>query len=279
MLAFGGVAVAGYVTSRTLGDTTRPRILPDRPRSIASVTPRVASEHPVLSAGGNLDSRPTNPGRPDLSPSSVAVDRSDPASPQPRSPGRRLATTGPAPRRDRLAADQRRATPEPAWSEETRRLFAATARLRRRGQAAAALAEIEAYLERFPRGVLVAEARLLRVDALLALGRRGDALVALDGLDLQGQPRGLELRLLRAELRARGSCARALADFSAVLSDGQGVAGQLAERALHGRAVCHLRLGDTIAARRDFKLYLQQFPRGRHAAEARTVIGRDAVDY
>jgi hypothetical protein len=108
--------------------------------------------------------------------------------PDPAPPGAR--PVDPTPQPPKPARESR---PRPTWSEETRRLFAATARLRRQGDAPGALAEIEAYLRRFPGGVLTTEAQVLRIDALLALGRRADARSALERLDLTGHPRRLEL--------------------------------------------------------------------------------------
>src|SRR5262249_39212475 len=66
---------------------------------------------------------------------------------------------------------------------------------------AAALRHLDTYGAAHPYGRLREEARLLRLDALLRLGRRADALRLLDGLPLETGPRAAELRQLRAALR------------------------------------------------------------------------------
>jgi hypothetical protein len=64
----------------------------------------------------------------------------------------------------------------------------------------AALRALDAYDAAHPLGRLRDEARLLRLDALLRLGRRADALRLLDALPLTSGPRAAELRQLRAAL-------------------------------------------------------------------------------
>ncbi|HVU49406.1 MAG TPA: hypothetical protein VHL80_01905, partial [Polyangia bacterium] len=84
----------------------------------------------------------------------------------------------------------------------------------------------------------------------------------------------LELRVIRGELAARASCSAAVADFDRALAASPPPA--LAERALHGRAACLVRLGEPAAARRDLEEYLRRFPEGRFAAEARRgLAGQD----
>jgi regulator of sirC expression with transglutaminase-like and TPR domain len=117
--------------------------------------------------------------------------------------------------------------------------------------------------------VLSLEARVLRIDALLALGRRSDALTQLETLPLDRVGRGAELRLVRAELRASGDCRSALADFDRVLSATPAAGAE--ERALRGRSLCRASLGDAVGARSDADRYLEKYPRGRFAAELRAV--------
>jgi TolA-binding protein len=109
------------------------------------------------------------------------------------------------------------------------------------------------------------------VDALLMLGRDRDALALLQTLALQARGRDQELRVVRGELAAAASCARAISDFDAVLAGMPAPA--LAERALYGRATCLARLGDAPAAARDLRAYVRRFPDGRFAAEARRALG------
>jgi hypothetical protein len=114
------------------------------------------------------------------------------------------------------------------------------AKIRRGGDPTSALAQIDHYLQRFPRGALRPEAKLLRVDALLLLRRSGAALAALDEMDLDDNRRGLELRLVRGELRAQTDCRAALPDFDAVLRARPSA--DLDERARRDRADCLRRL-------------------------------------
>jgi hypothetical protein len=129
------------------------------------------------------------------------------------------------------------------------------------------LGALDRYLLRYPAGALSREARVARVDALLLLGRSTDALAALEALPLDPYGRSIELQVIRGELRAGSSCARAEEDFSAVLV--RVPEGPLAERALYGRAVCRVKRGDHAAAAADMRAYLNRFPSGAHAAWAR----------
>jgi hypothetical protein len=107
----------------------------------------------------------------------------------------------------------------------------------------------------------------------LLLGRNDEALAELRALSLQPVGRDQELRLIRGELSAVTDCGRAVADFDRVLAER--AAEPFAERALHGRAACRLRLGDETGAMRDLSEYLRRFPEGRFAPEARrTLAGR-----
>ena len=160
--------------------------------------------------------------------------------------------------------------PESALAAESRLLAAAIAKLRK--EPAATLSALDDYAARFPQGQLAQEAEVMRVDALLALGRRDGALRVLDGLTLAGLPRARELVLLRAELRSEaGRCRDALADFGSAIIE---AADTLDERALYGRALCRARLGNFDGARNDLDRYLVRFPDGRFAADARHALER-----
>jgi len=154
-------------------------------------------------------------------------------------------------------------------SDESQLLGRAMAHLRQQGDAAAAIDDLDQYQARFPRGTLKREATIARVDALLMLKRDQTALPLLTQLDLQAHGRDQELRVIRGELSARASCARAIADFDRVLSESPPP--DLIERALYGRAGCRLQQGDARAAD-DLAQYLRQFPHGRFAAEARRAL-------
>jgi tetratricopeptide (TPR) repeat protein len=160
-------------------------------------------------------------------------------------------------------------TVAPAESLSEERLLAAAVRaLRAKQDAASALAALDVYQARYPQGRLSVEASVLRVDALTALHRQPEALRFLDELDLGRVPGGVERRLQRGELRAAsGRFREAIADFDGVLAQTRGT--DAIERALAGRARCRQRLGDLAAARADAIEYLQRFPSGPFAPQAR----------
>jgi hypothetical protein len=106
-----------------------------------------------------------------------------------------------------------------ASSDEIAGLDRALAHLRRERNPAAALVALDAYLARFPNGVLSREARLARIDALLLLHRSDELLAALESLPVDSGRRYAELLVIRAELRSRSSCERAEDDFSAALTN------------------------------------------------------------
>jgi outer membrane protein assembly factor BamD (BamD/ComL family) len=159
----------------------------------------------------------------------------------------------------------------PAETLSEERLLAAAVRaLRAKRDPGSALAALDAYQVRYPQGRMAVEASVLRVDALTALHRQPEALRSLDELDLGRVPGGLERRLQRAELRAAsGRFREAIADFDGVLAQTRGT--DASERALAGRVRCRQRLGDWTAARADAIEYLQRFPSGPFAPQARDV--------
>ncbi len=76
---------------------------------------------------------------------------------------------------------------------------------------ALALEKVVLHDRLHPRGPLGPEINAVRVQALLALDRSGEALTALEHLDLESHPNRAELLLLKMELLARaGRCAEAL---------------------------------------------------------------------
>jgi TolA-binding protein len=175
---------------------------------------------------------------------------------------RKLALTD-APRPTPPPSERNEPTPA---SPEITTLEQAMSLLRGKHDAPAALAALDEYISRFPNGALAREARVARVDALLMLDRADDALRALEELPLDAHRRSTELQLIRGELRARTDCARAEADFTAVLARVQ--AGALEERALYGRAVCRSTQGNTGGAADDLRRYIDRFPKGAHAGWA-----------
>jgi hypothetical protein len=135
-----------------------------------------------------------------------------------------------------------------------------------------ALALLDDYAHRFPAGALANEGRIARLDALLALGKRGEALHVIESIDLSGVPRAGELTTLRGELRAEaGRCREAIADFDHVLGKSEG---RIEERALYGRGACRSRMGDVDGARRDLESYLVRFPGGTFADKVKKALSR-----
>jgi hypothetical protein len=167
---------------------------------------------------------------------------------------------------DASLADRKQAEAR-ALSLESVALGRALTKLRRERDPSAALVLFDQYAAEFPNGALRLESRVARIDALLALGRKSQALVELGGLPLERVARGPELRLLRAELWAERDCQRALSDFDALLAGS--TSGTIAERALHGRAACRLQLGDRARAASDLRTYLERYPNGAFANEIR----------
>ncbi len=100
-----------------------------------------------------------------------------------------------------------------------------------------------------------------------ALGNEAAALALLERIPLEHVGRGLELRLLRGELRARHDCRTAILDFDRVL--GAHPSRSLDERALYGRATCRRSVGELAGASADFGAYLARYPDGRFAATVR----------
>jgi len=154
-----------------------------------------------------------------------------------------------------------------ALGRESELLARALAKLRRDRDAGAALVLLDEHAREFPAGALRQEADVARFDALLALGRDGEALALLERLPIDRLGRGAELRVIRGELRAKRDPRRAIADFDRALSMTLGP--ELEERALFGRAASRLRAGDENGGRADLTTYLAKHPNGRFAAEAR----------
>ncbi len=150
--------------------------------------------------------------------------------------------------------------------------------LRDSHDARTALALLAQHAQRFPHGALASEATMLRIEALLALGRRDEALSILDRVPIASLPNRDEQLVVRGELRAANRRWReAKQDFDQALRDHSLPAASarvrnIQERALWGRAAARSRLGDQDGARADLDLYLRQFPGGRFAGPAAALL-------
>jgi tetratricopeptide (TPR) repeat protein len=145
--------------------------------------------------------------------------------------------------------------------------------LRREHDAEGALVILGELGRAHPDSRFALERSSLEVEALLALGRDGEALARLDGLPLDQLPRGAERYVVRGELRARAQrWSEARDDFqrALTLTSGQPT---WSERALWGRAMARLRLQDREAALADLRTYMDRFPSGRYAREAARLLG------
>ena len=160
---------------------------------------------------------------------------------------------------------------------EARLLSSAIKALREQHRPDLALEWLDQYRAQFPAGTLAYEERFARVEALLSLSRRSQALAVLEELGneaFQRLPRGRELQLMRGELLAEHKrCGEAIADFEPVLA-GAGRQPGLAERALWGRASCRAALSDVEGSRADLRRYLADYPSGRFAEQAESALAR-----
>jgi len=159
-------------------------------------------------------------------------------------------------------------------TSEAGMLARALSELRRAHLPRRALALLDRYERTFPAGVLGSEAASIRIEALIALEDWTAALSLLDREVAFAGPLAADLRLTRAELRARdGRCADAVGDFTELLSGASGrLANQVTERALYGRAVCRVRLRDEAGARADLRDYRGRFPEGRFAVDVNRLL-------
>jgi hypothetical protein len=254
---------------------SRPLIVPVDPIAPAKAPPPVAALAPAPSPAAALAPAP-RPRRPRASVAvALAPAREDP-------PAERAPSTAPAPRPVAAAPPPVAAapppeaappapTPDPAppvrpaapspLAQEVAAIADGVRKLRREHDPAGALAALDRYRARFPAGAMARESERLRVEALVALGRRREALARLEALGVDGD---LELRLARAELSIPARCQRALGDFDAVVAAAPAA---LLERALHGRARCRRQLGDAAGSGRDLDACAARFPAGACARE------------
>ena len=257
LLAGSSLAVAGWGVSEWWSARREPSLGGAAPVASALVaSKRLAAPHKSLAVV------------PAPSVSAAFSEVPAPEAPAPESEAA-VAPRAPVPNADRRTSN---AADESALAAESLALQGVLVRLRREHDAQGALALLDQSQALFAHGAFALEAQVARVDALLLLGRRDEALAILNRLPLTHIGRGGELRLQRAELRARTDCGLALVDFDALAR--QALAPALAERALYGRAACELRVGDDNHAQADLRDYLTRFPKGRFVTQARGQVSR-----
>ena len=290
LLGGGALVAAKTHLARWLPAIMRPARPPDAPASSGKRYP-----HPHAAAGEAQPARPEPPVPPErepLLPTPATALRSAPrghatvAALERRKPEPRETVPAVPPAPPTLAP---RAPTEPprelapaapplsALGQESRLLAIALQRLRNDHDPRAALALLDEHRARFADGPLALEANVTRVEALLQLDRRTEALAFLDPLRAPWTGRRRELLVMRAELRAQGGrCAEALVDFGIILRNSAEPSDQITERALHGRASCRAARGDGPGARADLERYLADFPDGKFAPEVRALLGKDS---
>ena len=137
----------------------------------------------------------------------------------------------------------------------------------------AALDSLDEHTKRFPRGRLMHEAAVVRLEALTAMGEREKALAALEGGLPALAPLGRSALILRGELRAgAGRLEGARDDFEAAWAFGG--KDDLAARALFGLARVQLSLGARTLAVKNLEQYVDVFPHSEGAPEARRALAQ-----
>lgn len=209
------------------------------------------------------------PTPPQPAPAPVATHhRVRPPAPAPAPTPPEVAAAPPAPVRVKPPARRVALAPRPpaapiGIAEEADLLRQALLAWRSGADDAGALALLDRYAARFPRGELTWEAAAMRARVLLHAGNREAALALLDRLPLSQAGVSAELIVIRGELRSlAGRCGDALADFDWVLHAPARLPSADRARALYGRASCRARLGDSAGAQQDRASYLRDFPDG-----------------
>jgi tetratricopeptide (TPR) repeat protein len=235
----------------------QPAVAPISPRA-AALPPSSLQPPPVPSPAPVPAEDASTPRR--LSPITAAAANAVPAKPAP-SP---TPPAGPPPSEQVLVASAIRS-------------------LRVQRSPAAALAALDQYQARYPKGSMLAETTRLRAEALLMLGERRAALDELNRAPGMGTAADEESRLVRGELAASaGRWQEALQDFDGLViawsrgSRGDTISPKLRarlERALWGRACARSHLGNEAGARVDLQELLRRFPQGKFAAQAAQRLG------
>jgi tetratricopeptide (TPR) repeat protein len=135
------------------------------------------------------------------------------------------------------------------------------------------LSALETYRRRFPNGSLGSEADLAHVVLLTRLGRHDEALAESQELldSPKGSERAVELHLLRGNVyrKSLGNLALAAAEYAkAETLDGSN------SEATYLLGACLEELGDSGAATRAYRRYLDKAPKGKRAGEVRERLAR-----
>jgi Flp pilus assembly protein TadD len=134
----------------------------------------------------------------------------------------------------------------------------------------AALALLDRHATELTQRKLGHEALILRVEALLALGRQEQVLRLLDSAALSDVAASHSLLVTRGKLRAAvNRCADGVGDFNLVLAESR----KPEREALFGRAICHKQLGDMAGARTDLERYRREFPADPRLPELERRLG------
>jgi hypothetical protein len=248
---------------------------PEQPAELARHSPTVAAVSttppfvlPAAPAPPSSASAPATP-TPRVSPPLLPPPEPPAASPISMPPPSAPAVTKPQPTVAPAAVPAASPTAAAKLRLADQALFGHALRtLRAEHDAAGALAALREHGKVFPASTLAGERKALEVEALLALHRERDALALLDTMALDELPRSGERLVVRGELRATAKRWRqACGDFDRALAR---VSGSPAwhERALWGRGVARLRLGERDAGLADLERYRDTYPKGRFAAEA-----------
>lgn len=233
----------------------RPKIpaAPPAAPELAQAAPATEVERPPVPSPEIADPVPRTP--PETSSASDAAEVSRAA--EPTSPLEQWASLEPRPKEPAKEWSRPSAVSAPppsvsapppsAMEAEAALLSSALERLKRERDPKGAIALLDEHAARFPRGVLVQEAALARLGALLSLSDRDGALSLLETLSRSGYAgsvRGPELRVLHSELLAeRGRCAEALSMLDTNPEEDDRRISSLKTRAERLRTHCQRALG------------------------------------
>jgi hypothetical protein len=177
--------------------------------------------------------------------------------PEPITESEPTAKAGPSPANILPSPAPERLGPPAPQASAAKYLTQAIHSLRIEREPGAALRLLDGHGRELARGGFGHEALILRVEALLALGRRAEVLRLLDDTSLTDVAASRALLVTRGELRAAASrCADGVVDFDLVLAR----APETDRRALVGRALCRKQLGDAVGMRADIERLHKEFP-------------------